>query len=521
MHIIRNIKVSIIAGLVIGLAATGVWANQGKFGGQLVVGLNADIRGTDGIARDSNTDIVMNHILEGLVALREDLSVGPLLAESWDVSTDGTVYTFMLRDNLTFHNGKPVTANEVKWSWDRLLNPKSNWRGANYYNGKSGAKITSIEVLDKSHIRFHLEKPNPLFLTFMTDFQCLPGVLHPDSVKADGSWNTPIGTGPYQLEAWRQSEYVLLKRFQGYQPRKEPLDGYAGGRTPYLDSIKFMVTPEESVRKAALISGDVDVLPFLGSEHAEEIRAKGMNIQVAKGLPWVVLLVQTRDPLLSNVRFRKAIAHAIDLKQLAAASTQGMAGPNPSVVPESDPFHTSTHDQWPGYSIKKAKALLSEIGYKGEVVKIQANKKYHGMYKHAIIIQAMLTAAGINAQLEILDWATQLDNYLKGNFQLSSFAYSARLDPRLMYLKLVGSKDAKKTHQWENPQASVWVQEAVKETDPVKLQKIYDRLHTAMAKDLPIYGLYNDPVISAIRPNVKGFKPWSTNKPRFWRVWKE
>ncbi|TIX96988.1 MAG: ABC transporter substrate-binding protein, partial [Mesorhizobium sp.] len=85
-----------------------------------------------------------------------------------------------------------------------------------------------------------------------------------------------------------------------------------------------------------------------------------------------------------------------------------------------------------------AKALLDEAGYKGEPIKIQTNTRYQGMYENAVLLQAMLTAAGFNAQLEVLDWAAQLDNYLAGKFQIQSFGYSARLDPSLMYGVILG-----------------------------------------------------------------------------------
>jgi len=507
-----------VAAMVLGLAAA--QAGEPRHGGQLIVALNADIRGTDGIDRDSNTDTIMNHIAEGLVAHREDLSVGPLLAESWEVSDDGKVYSFSLRDGLRFHNGEAVTTEAVKWSWDRLLDPEANWRCAGYYNGERGARLESVEVVDERHVRFTLAEPNYLFLSYMANFQCLPGVLHPASVNADGSWSAPIATGPFKLAEWRPGEFIRLERFDGYRPRNEPVDGYAGGRVAYLDSIKLLITPEESVAKAALYAGDVDVLPGLGPSHVEEVRSKGMEVQVVDGLPWTALLVQTRDPLLADVRLRRAIAHALDIEQIAAAANDGLTGANPSAVPASSPFYGDIQRTWPEYSVEKAKALLAEAGYANQPIKVQTNKKYQGMYDNAVIVQAMLSAAGIKAELEVLDWATQLDNYYKMTYQLSSFGYSARLDPRVMYSTFVGSKDEGGWNQWESPQAIEWVDLAGATNDPAKLQEIYDKLHLAMADDVPIYGLYNSPTIDAVSPKVEGYKAWSTDKPRFWGVWK-
>ena len=472
--------------------------SQLKNGGELVVGLNADIINTEGITRDPNTDFVMGFVLEGLVAFGEDLDIRPVLAESWKVSDEGRVYTFTLRDNLTFHNGAPVTGAEVKWSWDRLLNPDTGWRGAEYYNGKRGVTLKSVDVLDDRHIRYRLERPNALFLTYMADVQSLPIVLHPESLKPDGTWNSPIGTGPYKLKAWQPGEHILLERFENSRTGSRPCKGDSDNQIPCADRIKFTVIPEEPVRKASIVKGEVDVLPFFNVEHVKEVRSKGINVQVEGGLPWAALLVQTRDPLLSDVRFRKAIAHAIDLERIASLATHGQVGANPSAIPECSPFYSEAQRTWPEYSIEKARILLDGMGYNGEPVTIQTNKKYQGMYNNAVQIQSMLTAAGINAKLNVMEWAVQLDNYVRMNFQLSSFSYSGRLDPRLMYSILVGSKDQNLTCQWENPQAIAWVKEAKTVDDPTVLQGIYDNLHLAMAEDIPICGLYNVPTIFAV-----------------------
>ena len=502
------------------LGSADALAADAKRGGQLIVALNADIRGTDGINRDANTDSVMNHIAEGLVAHREDLSVGPQVAESWEVAEDGKVYTFTIRDGIVFHNGEAVTAEHVKWNWDRLTAPESKWRCASYFNGKRGLTLEAIEVVDERRIRFTLKEPNYLMLAYMANFQCLPAVLHPDSLNADGTWNTPVATGPFKLKDWRKGEYILLERFEGYKPREEARDGYAGGRFAYLDSVKFVITPEDAAAKAGLFAGDIDILLGLGSTQVQEARDRGIEVQVVDGLPWTALLVQTRDPLLSDVRLRRAIAHALDIETIAAAANNGLTTANPSAVPKSDPFHNDVHATWPEYSVEKARTLMKEAGYDGQAVKVQTNKKYQSMYDNAVIVQAMLRAAGFNAELEVLDWATQLDNYFKMDYQLSSFGYSARLDPRIMYTTFVGDKDQGGWYQWENPEAIAMAAKGGGTNDPAELQKIYDALHTAMASDIPIYGLYNSPTIDAVSPKVKGYKAWSTNKPRFWGVWK-
>ena len=125
------------------------------------VGLNADIRSTEpGVNRDENTDAVVMHMVEGLVAYREDASVGPLLAKSIDLSADGMTYTFALRDGVRFQNGAALTAADVKWTWQHYLNPKTQWRCLPEFDGRGGAKIVNIATPDPHTVVFQLDQPN-------------------------------------------------------------------------------------------------------------------------------------------------------------------------------------------------------------------------------------------------------------------------------------------------------------------------------------------------------------------------
>ncbi len=502
--------------------ATAAQADEPRHGGQLVVALNADIRGTNaGIERDANTDSVLHHVVETLVAHSENMGVAPLLADSWEVSEDGKTYTFTLRPDVTFHNGAPVTAKEVKWSWDRLLDPETAWSCLRYYDGSRGAKVERVDVLDDRRVRFSLAEPSALFLIHLANIQCSPAVLHPDSLDADGNWQGPVATGPYMLEEWRPGEYVLLRRYEGYKPRAEPRDGYAGGRVPYLDEIKFLITPESAVEIAGLYAGDIDVVPGLAASSVEEVRGRGIDVQTVQGFTWSTLLINSNDPVLSDVRVRQAIAHALDLAQIAEAASFGLVGPNPSAVPEPSGYHSQVHVSWPAYDLAKAQALLKEAAYNGQTITLQTNKKYQDMFDNAVIVQALLAAAGMTVELEVLDWATQLDNYFETKFQLSSFGYSARLDPALMYGTFVGKKEQGGWYQWESDEAIALVDRASQSLDADERKAIFEQLHELMAKDIPIYGLYNDGLAHAVAPNVQGYRLWASNKPRFWGVWLE
>ena len=502
-------------------AEPNVWAEKGE----IRIAIQGDIKGTNpGVTRDGNTDTVIHHVVEALVAYREDLTIAPQLAENIDVSDDLTRYTFRLRKGLRFHNGQPVTSSDVKWSWQRMLDPATGWRCRHWYDGSAGleSRITSITTPDENTIVFQLSAPSSIFLDRVANVQCVTAILHPDSIAEDGSWKAPIATGPYKFNQWKRGEYILLDRFEGYQARSEPQDGYAGARNAYMPQVRFMIVPEAASGVASILSGGLDVLPLLplhlqtSFERRPDVKVSGTG-----QLSWSVLLMQSKDPLLRNVKMRQAISHAIDAKQVAEISTFGNAKPNPSAIPVDSNFHTLAHDDWWPYDPEKAKALLAEVGYKGEPIGIMTNRKIPYMYENAIAIQAMLTAAGFTARLEVVDWATQLSAYFSGSFQLSAFGFSGRTHPNLNYDNFLGTLESGASVQWENKEMLRLLDAAGRTTDQVKQQTIYDQIHAAMKSELPIIGLYNEHTADVTRADVHGYETWLMGRPRLWGVWKQ
>lgn len=502
------------------LAAPAVAQDAPRKGGTLTIAINADIRSLEpGINRDGNTDSVAHMIYEGLVGYRADLSVGPQLAKGWAVEDDGRTYRFTLRDGAKFHNGQPVTAADVKSSWDRQIANKA-WPCARFFNGSSGVKVTAVEAPDAQTVIFRLEKAGALFLKQLANFQCAVVAIHPASFDGEGKWKEAIGTGPFKLKEWKRGEYVAMERVADYVPNPEAASGYAGARVAHVDNLVVRVIPDSSAAEAALVSGAVDILPDVDAHRMDGLKQKGMAVQSTPGLGWSALLIQTRDPVLSNPKLRQAIAHAINLQDIADARMLGLSKANPSAVADPTPYFDKTFVEWPAYDPAKAKALLKEAGYKGETIKIQTNKRYTGMYDNAVVVQAMLQAAGMKAELEVLEWATQLDNYLKGAFQVQSFSYSARFDPGLMYSALIGDKDALKWAQWEDPKAIALLAEANGSTDEARRKAIFVELHRMAAQQVPVIGLYFSTEIEAAGPKVRGHKPWPAGKPLPWGVWK-
>lgn len=518
---------AVVVAVVAGLAAIGQAAANGPVGWtdqEIRVVLNSDIRSTNvGVNRDGNTDTVMHHIVEGLVAFREDLSVAPMLAERYAVLDDGRTYRFHLRRGVRFHNGAEMTAEEVKWSYDRLLDPATRHRCADLFNGRTpiSARIVSVAVVDRHTVDLTLAEPTPIFLTSLANTQCNLGILHPGSLDDDGTWRAPVGTGPYRLAEWRRGEYILLERFDGYRPRDGGKDGYAGRRDPIARHLRFLIIPDAAVAIAAVQVGEADLMPALPPNMIEGARRRtDLTFQDQELLSWNVLLMRPDDPTLANPDLRRAIAHAIDIDAVAEFATVGLGRANPSAHSPALPGYSDVHLRRPAYDPGQARRLLRQAGYRGERLVIQTNKRFPTMYDNAVVIHAMLTAAGIHAEIEVLDYATQLSNFFSGTFQLSAFAYSGRAHGAIRYANFIGPRAQNARYQWDSPRAFALATRAFARADSPALAGVLEEMHLAMLEDLPLIGLYNDHEVSMSTATLEGYRGWPLGRPRLWGVWK-
>lgn len=487
------------------------------------VSLRADIRSLNpGVNRDDTTDSVVLHMVEGLVALKENGTVGPLLAASVSPSADGLAYTFALRRNLKFHNGAALTSADVLWSWNRYMDPKTDWRCLSEFDGRNGLKVESVTAPDAYTVVMRLNKPSALFLDSMARPDCgMAAVLHKSSVNADGSFVAPVGTGPFKFGEWKRGESVTVTKFEGYvsPPGKVP-DGYTGAKRPLVDAVKFVVIPDPATTKAALLSGAIDAAEVMATDLTDVQKNGNCEVKTTVAGGKRVLLFQTRDPVLGNLKIRQAIGASLDLRQMVAALTRGLTRPNASVIHRGSPYYTEVQRQL-GYVHDPALArkLLQEAGYKGEKIKLLTNKRPGmGSFELALMAQQMMQAIGLNVEIEVLEWATQLDRYNKGNYQMMAFSYSPRLDPALSFEQIAGPKDKQARKVWDNPEALALIDKASVVSNEAERSRMFDELHKQFMRDLPMIMIYNPVDVNALQKRLQGYTPWVASKPRLWEV---
>jgi peptide/nickel transport system substrate-binding protein len=483
--------------------------------------LNADIRSTDpGTNRDGNTDGVVAHLVEGLVAFRDDTSIGPMLAENWTVSDDGRTYTFRLRQGVKFHNGAVMSADDVVWSLKRWLDPATQWRCLSEFGPTGIARVDKIEAPDPQTVVIALDQPSALFLPTLARPDCgQTAIIHRGSIGADGKWIAPVGTGPFKLGEWKRGQYIDLIRFDGYVARSEPRTGYTGVKTALVDRVRFNVIPDSAAARAGLLSGGLDAITSLSIPDMNELKSHGdVQLSVTPALGVTGLLFQTRDPLLQDVRIRRAIALSLDTAGIADVVMEGTAKANNSALPIGSPFYGEVEAKGYTPDLAAAKKLLAEAGYHGQPIKLITNKRYAFVFDSAVLAQEMARAAGITIELEVLDWAAQLDRYNRGDYQAMSFVYSARLDPSLSFEMLMGPKATQPRKVWDNPDAQEMLRQSMLIGDTAKRQALFDEMHRRFIADVPMVVLFNGAELVALRKSIKGYAGWLYPEPRFWGV---
>jgi peptide/nickel transport system substrate-binding protein len=483
--------------------------------------LNSDIVSTDpGTRRDENTDGVILHIVEGLVGSREDGSVGPMLASRWSISPDGRVYTFTLRPEVVFHNGAPLTAAEVVWSLHRYLKPETHWRCLEVFGPNGIARILSVTAPDPHTVEVTLDRAAPMFLTTLARADCgVTGILHPDSVGADGGWIAPIGTGPFELAEWRHNQFVQLKQFPRYAALPGQRDGNIGGKHALVDELRFLIIPDSSAARAALVRGSLDVIDNLYPSELMGIRDRqDLRFQSVPILDCYSMLMQTQDPVLRDVRIRTAIALTIDAPALTKAITRGTGSANNSPIPVASPFHGPIEARLRTVDVGQARQLLKASGYDGRAIELVTSRRDPQMFDAAVVIQAMAAQAGIHLRIETLDWPAHLSRYTTGQYQLMVESFSARLDPALSFGLFIGDKSREPRKVWDTQRARELLEEAMQTADPTQRQTVFDKLTLDFLAEVPAVVFYNSARLSVVRAAVTGHQNWMSAQPRLWGV---
>ena len=387
--------------------------------------------------------------------------LAPSLAESWTVSPDSLVYEFVLRRGARFHNGDPVTAEDVKFSMDR-------YRGAG--SGPFKARIAGIDVVDPQRVRFRFKHPWPDFLTFYGTPATGAGWIVPkkyvEKVGDDGFKRAPVGAGPYRFVSFNPGVELVLEANEQYWRK-----------TPSVKRLVFKAVPEETTRLAMLKRGEADIAYSIRGPLAEELRrTPGLTLQpnYPPGTFWLVFPEQWTAPKSpwADKRVRLAANHAIDRAAINEAETLGFSKITGSIIPQTFEFFWAPPVH--AFDPARARRLLSEAGFPNgfDAGDYYCDASYANLGEPVV---NYLKAVGIRTQLRPLERAAFIannrDKKLKNVIQTASGA-AGNAATRLDAFVAAGGTFTYGSY----PDIEGLVQEQAGEIDPRKREAVLQRI---------------------------------------------
>jgi peptide/nickel transport system substrate-binding protein len=489
-------------------------------GGTLNVALQADPTTLDPL-KAGLTAIwkVIEHVNDSVVRVDPGLAPIPGLAESWEISEDGTVYTFNLRSGITFHDGSPFTSDDVLFSWTRVLDPATAAvNAANFLNVKGGAaflagevtELEGIQAPDPQTIVVTLEQPEASFLTILsTAGSLIFSRAFFDANNGDIS-QVANGTGPFIFKDYVPATSVTLEKNPTYW--EEGL--------PYLDGIEAVIASDDTARTGALIQGAVDFIEYAPLrdvdmlEETDGIKVAGDELTNIRYLG----INLAREPF-GDVRVRQAIAKAIDRTPIIESAVFGHGVGVDTVFAPS--FWAGFDREVPAPDIEGAKALLAEAGYPdGFSTTLITYAPYSFMTNSAIIVQEQLAQIGISVDYSALEPGTISAQLVARDFDLVVGGSNSWIDPHPVLLSNFGTGQDGNTTSYSNPEVDALIEQGGIESDLEARAEIYRQLQEILLVDLPWVPLFVANQYEALKENVQGFVHYPTgSNASFREVW--
>ncbi len=452
---------------------------------------NLDPRVGADIASGRIADLVQ----AGLVRVTAAGDYAPDLAESWETPDDRTV-VFHLRPGLQFHDGRGLTAKDVKFTYDSMMadsfvSPK-----------KSGyAAVESIEARDDRTVVFHLREPNGGILDNLT-----VGIV-PSGADTNVFKTAPIGAGPYRVVANVPDERVELEAF----------DHYHGG-APKIRKVVFRIIPDATTRMLELRRGSVNFeinsIPLDSVKEFE--RVPDLKVATSPGSRYEYMAFNLKNHYLKNLKVRQAIAHAIDREKIVRDLLRGYAHVTDSMFPTG---HWARADALPthAYDVAAAKRLLDEAGFEdpdGNGPKMRFTLVYKTSQdmeanQRAEMVQQMLREVGIGIEIRSSEFAVFYDDINKGNFELFSLRRGGVSDPDFYYT-IFHSASIPPAGQnrgfYSNPRVDELILAGRATFDRTKRKAAYEEIQKIVAEELPYLSLYHLDNVAVMDKRFEGFE---------------
>jgi peptide/nickel transport system substrate-binding protein len=426
----------------------------------LVVGITADpTQMVPWTSTSLQSQQVLSQIYTPLLGTDEDLVPAPGIADLPSVSDDGRTYTFKLQDGLKFADGSALDSEDVKYTFDKIMDPDSKATSASYF-----ASVASIDAPDPLTVVAHLKQPDASFPAGLTAVNT--GIV-PSDVAVASLEKKPDGAGPYQFESRVPNESITLERNASY---------FAG--KPGVAKLQFRIIPEESSIVSALRTGSVQLAIFDNPVTAKSAASGDVTSTAVDSLWYHVLQLRASSPVLSDVNTRLAIQCAISRSEVIDSAALGageVTGPITSPEYRSDPEDQPCPDQ----DLDKAKEYLAKAGTPdGFTLNVMTSQ---GLYSTAVdeaqSVQAQLAKVGIKVNVQSLDSNTYVQRWLAGDFDAAIAQNSGSTDPNTMYARyFTTSGSFNKVAGYGTQELDKLFAQGIATTDVADRKDVYDRI---------------------------------------------
>ncbi|MBK0326321.1 ABC transporter substrate-binding protein [Rhodobacteraceae bacterium F11138] len=402
--------------------------------------------------------VVYTNIFEGLTRFMGDGSVVPGLAESWEISDDGLVYTFKLRDGVVFHDGTTMDAEDVKFSLDRA-------RAEDSVNAQKALfeAIADVEVVDPTTVKVTLDKPNGLFLFNLAWGDAV--IVAPESIETIKT--NPIGTGAFKFSNWVQGDKVEIERNPDYW-----------GSPAALDRATFKFISDPTAAFAAVMAEDVDVFAgFPAPENLPQFEADPrFQVLIGSTEGETILAMNNKQPPFDDIRVREAVAHAIDRRAIIDGAMFGLGTPIGTHFAPHNPAYLDLTGL-SGFDPEKSRALLAEAGFADGFETTLHLPPPSYARRGGEIIASQLAAIGIKAEIINVEWAQWLETVFRGKtFGLTIVSHTEPMD--------IGIYARPEYYfQYDNPAFQDLMATLNGTTDPDERTRLLGQAQTIIAED--------------------------------------
>jgi peptide/nickel transport system substrate-binding protein len=430
-------------------------------------------------------------LFAGLVQLDDQFVAQPYLAERWEISSDALRYTFHLVKGATFHDGKPITSEDVKFSIEtsKTVHP---------FGLAIFRYLDAVDTPDPHTAVVRLSKPSPALLRTLVPLlvPILPRHVYAEGdIRKNPANRKPIGSGPFKFTDWQQGRFLILDRYENF---------FRKGR-PYLDRLVYEFIPDPSTRVAGLETGDLHLVPFsyvpfVDARRVEKLPTMGLTTIGAKGYGSINLIeLNLRNPHLKELKVRQAIAHALDREYIGKELLLGFGRPATGPLIAANPFYSAQVRRYE-YSLDKANRLLDEAGFKrgADGMRFKLNHELLAAFPDIIKTVAeysreQLKKVGIDVVMRTSpDFPTYVSRVSNWEFDITTDFLSNYPDPVIGLDRTFLSSNIKKgvaysnVMGYSNAEVDKLLAEAQTEQSVDRRKKLYARVQELLVEDLPI-----------------------------------